>query len=284
MPNLTGYYNARPQFGAASSPIYRDDGQLDEAALRGGGRDPGAYTDAQIAPAPTYTNGNHFAGTNVPMSDQAYSLLTANGGQLPTDRDVLGGGKFGVRGWMNDHPLGVIAAFTALAAGGAAATGGLGGASGSGAASGAGSGTVGWGGAGTGGFSGISSLPSMSAVGGGNAGALAAGGGISGGAGIGLGGYGASAGGGVMNSALGGFGNGLERYAGNLSGLLGGNSSGSNSVSMPSIPSLGILGSPASAQTTMTSSRQDTPLNQTFQRSREYMRTPINFRGATIWV
>lgn len=91
----------------------------------------------------TYTNGHKFAGTNVPMSDAAYRLLTSNGGQLATDKDVMGAGQFGLRGWMGDHPGGVIAAMIAAAAGGAALSGGLGAGAGGGVGGGVGGGTGG---------------------------------------------------------------------------------------------------------------------------------------------
>lgn len=89
-----------------------------------------------------------------------------------TNKDVMGKGRFGMRGWLRDHPVGTIAAFIAAAAGGAAAMGGVGGAGG-----------------GTGGGLGIFSNggeAGLTGVGGGNAGALAASGGITGGAGTGI--------------------------------------------------------------------------------------------------
>lgn len=89
-----------------------------------------------------------------------------------TNKDVMGAGNYGVRGWLKKHPVGAIAAFVALAAGGAVAAGSLGGGS-AGGASGANLGVFS-----NGGTAGIGG------VGGGNAGAVAAGGGISGGAGV----------------------------------------------------------------------------------------------------
>jgi hypothetical protein len=282
MPNLTGYYQARPQLGPSSStPVYRPDGTLDEAAMRGGGLAPGNYQDAPInTAAPTHTNGNHFAGTNVPMSDQAYRLLTANGGQLATDRDVLGGGKFGIRGWMNDHPLGVMAAFIAAAAGGAAlspAAGGGGAASGAGTAAGSGAttgtGIAGFGGAGTGGTA--ANLGADLAgiqMGGGAAGSLAASGGIAGGAGAFGGGLGQLA----MNYP------GLIKQAGGALGLGGGGSSGGSAAPV-AIPQIGMMGSSMQPQP-VSQPRQAMPLNQTMTRARPYMRTPIQFRGTTVWL
>jgi hypothetical protein len=137
-------------------------------------------------------------------------------------RGTLGGGAFGIRAWLRDHPVGTIAAFVALAYGGALAAGyggtaaggagstpelaaanpGLGagvdlGAAvdasvgapvvgGSGAAGGAAGGIAGFGGAGTGG-SAANLATDLSGVqmGGGAAGNLAASGGITGGAGVG---------------------------------------------------------------------------------------------------
>lgn len=240
----------------------------------------------------TYTNGHSFAGTgsrsnpgsgNVPMSDASYQLLMSNLGQIPTDRDVLGGGKFGVRGWLNDHPVGTIAAFIAAAAGGAALSGA---------------------GAGAGGSSSLTTLtPAEQAaitsgltnvpagVGAGGAGTVAGFGGAGtagipadlaadlagtqlGAAGNGLvleGGAGTISGSGALNA--------IGKYGDQLGGLFGGGGSGG---AAPSLPPIGMLGSPAPVQTQQRP--QFAPLNQTMQRSRWYMRTPINYRGATIWL
>lgn len=161
MPQLYGYYQAQPQVSPAGSYLLNAYNGVDEATARGTNT---PYVDTSYLPTPTaadlaarttatagsagYTNGNHFAGTNVPMSDAAYRLLTSNGGQIATDRDVLGGGKYGIRGWMTDHPLGVIAAMIAAAAGGAALSGGAaaGGAGGAGAGGGSGVGLASGGG------------------------------------------------------------------------------------------------------------------------------------------
>jgi hypothetical protein len=85
---------------------------------------------ARVAAMPvTYNNGGHWSGTNVPISDQDVAL----GRNQASDRDVMGAGHYGVRGWANKHPLGVIGvlggltALGGLAGGGAAAAGGGGG-------------------------------------------------------------------------------------------------------------------------------------------------------------
>jgi hypothetical protein len=117
---------------------------------------------AQINSIPdTYRNGGHWAGTNVPISDQDVAL----GRNQASDRDVMGAGNYGVRGWANRHPLGVMGAMIGLtalgglAAGGAAGAG-AGGAGGGGAAGGAGGagiagGLGGGAGAGAGGLEGV---------------------------------------------------------------------------------------------------------------------------------
>lgn len=279
MPDYrTGYYDPRLGMGSGlNTPTYRQDGALDEASLRGGGRAPGVYTDAPLASAPTYFNGNTFAGTGgkpgagrgVPMSDAAYNLASNNGtSPIATDKDVLGGGKVGLRGWMNDHPVGVMAAFIAAAAGGAAlmpeAAGGA--AAGGGATT--GTGITGFGGAGTGGTA-ANLGADLAAVnmGGGAAGSLAASGGITGGAG-------------AFGGGLGQF---ATQYGGQLSDLanMGGNSGGNNSAPMM-MPQQGFMGSQMPAP--MNTSRQTMPLNQTRTRLQAYSRRPMQFGGSTIWV
>jgi hypothetical protein len=261
---------------------YLQNGTLDEASMRGSGQvNPSGYVpDATPMATNTYTNGNTFAGTgsrsnpgggNVPMSDAAYRLISNNGTQaIPTDRDVLGGGKFGVRGWMNDHPVGVMAAFIAAAAGGAAlAPGGAGGAAGGGAGGAAGEagGITGFGGAGTGGMAGnlATDLAGVQ-MGGGAAGSLAASGGIQGGAG-------------AFGGGLGQF---ASQYGSQLSNL-GGNSGNSGGNSAPiMMPQTGFMGSPM--QPPMNTSRQTIPLNQSRTRLQGYSRKPMQFGGSTIWV
>lgn len=51
-------------------------------------------------------------------------------------------------------------------------------------------------------------------------------------------------------------------------------------------PMSGFMGSPMASRPApvQSQSRQSMPLNQTMPRSRGYMRTPINYRGATIWL
>lgn len=105
-----------------------------------------------------------------------------------TNRDVMGGGEYGLRGWMAKHPVGVQAAMIAIAATGAAASGAAAGGGGGGAAA-EGGGAAGWGGAGTANSSlGAFGPGGLATVGGGNAGTLAASGAIAGGSGaVGLG-------------------------------------------------------------------------------------------------
>lgn len=86
----------------------------------------------------TYTNGGHWSGTNVPISDQDL----AAGLNQASDRDVLGAGNYGVRGWSRRHPVGVIGAGIGLMALGGLAAGGLGGGA-AGAAGGTGGGAAG---------------------------------------------------------------------------------------------------------------------------------------------
>jgi hypothetical protein len=141
---------------------------------------------ARVAAMPvSYNNGGHWAGTNVPISDQDVAL----GRNQASDRDVMGAGHYGVRGWANKHPLGVMGAMIGLTAlgglagGGAAAAGGGGGAGGgAGGAAGLGS-AGGLGAAGTTG-SGVAGLEGVTVTGtaGGGSG-LGAGLGMAGGAG-----------------------------------------------------------------------------------------------------
>jgi hypothetical protein len=114
------------------------------------------------------------------MDDPANQRADVRNVTQATNKDTLGKGHYGARGWAKKHPLGVIGAFIAAAAGGASAMGWS-----PGAAGGGGAGATGWGGEGTGGFNGASDFGPGMQVGGGNAGNLANAGGISGGAGIG---------------------------------------------------------------------------------------------------
>lgn len=97
MPLPTGYYNPRLGIGAPPSaqPIYTQSGQLDEEALRNGGQAaPVLNSSTPINTQFTYTNGGHYAGTNVPISDQALRILQQQNG-IATDRDVSGTGGVG---------------------------------------------------------------------------------------------------------------------------------------------------------------------------------------------
>lgn len=226
--DLTGYYRQMLESGA---PM----GGMDEAAARGvptgptGGYTP--YTDemraqiaAQHAAAPQHNNAPNapaFQPTN--PNDPYYQRSDIAPIMQATNRDVLGGGAYGARAWMRDHPVGMIAAMAGLAAGGAGLAGLGGGAAGGAAAAPA---------AGTGGglvqSSGLGYFANggaagMAGVGAGNAGVLASSGAIAGGAGAGLG---AS----LMNYAP---------YAARASSLLGGQQQPAAQAPMPQ----GFMGS-----------------------------------------
>lgn len=118
-----------------------------------------------------------------------------------TNRDLLGNGKYGYRGWMTNHPVGTIAALAALAYGGSLAAGAAGGAGGGAAGGGAAAGGAGGldagtvaalqsgVGAGASGIGGSAAAAGAGATGAGYGGALAAGGAA---AGVGFGGQGTS--------------------------------------------------------------------------------------------
>jgi hypothetical protein len=75
--------------------------------------------------------------------------------------------------------------------------------------------------------------------------------------------------------------NGLTNIGSNyVKGALGGGNGGSSAPQMP----IGMMGaSPMMSQASQPQmSRQ--PLNQTISRFKGYGRTPIQFRGATVWV
>lgn len=91
-------------------------------------------------------------------------------------QDIIPEGKKGFRGWARDHPLGMIAAFTAAAAGGAGLSGLGGGGASTGAGAGAGAGTTGSGlgifsQGGVGGLTGVGSGDMSALVAGGTTGA-----------------------------------------------------------------------------------------------------------------
>lgn len=150
---------------------------------------PVPHNTAASAPAfqPTDPNDPYYQRSDIAP------LLTA------TNRDVMGNGRYGIRGFMRDHPVGVLGAFIGAAAGGAALSGGFG-APGAAATTAGGSATSGFpalapgveagtgAGAASGGGLGVfgaGGSAGLAGVGGGNAGALAAAGGITGGAGTG---------------------------------------------------------------------------------------------------
>lgn len=200
-PNILAGIKARNTSGISTQDIYGANGLISHNERATPTRDTRAG-----APA--------FQGAF--MDDPFFQRSDVAPALLATNRDTAGGGAFGVRNWLHDHPAGTIAAMIAAAAGGAAASGafasGAGASAGGGAAAsggvgggltgtgiGAGEGAAAAGGAGgaagagtaatgagwTGGFSGASSFAPGLSAGGGAAGSLAASGGIAGGAGVG---------------------------------------------------------------------------------------------------
>ena len=72
-------------------------GYWDEAALRGGGGAGSGYVPdyTPVNTQFTYNNGRNFAGTNTPMSDQAYELMLRSQNGIPTTADISGTGGVG---------------------------------------------------------------------------------------------------------------------------------------------------------------------------------------------
>lgn len=182
-----------------------------------------ALVDARRRNAPKHNNAaNAPAFQPANPNDPYYQRSDIAPLLRATNRDV-NPGDYGIHGFLNNHPLGVIAALGGLAVGGAALSGGIGGA-GAGSSGFAAGGTpasvtaAGAGGANTTagglGIFGNGGAAGLAGVGGGNAGALAASGGIAGGAGIG----------GTSAGALGGLSGGLGRVANMLGGTMGGSS------------------------------------------------------------
>lgn len=159
-----------------SAPVYRQDGVMDEAAMRGTntavpytGQAPNQIYHGVIGgdTVDLYGKGPQLTTEQAieRMNDSEATRFAQRIGQMPPEKfaalnpnatpeeladykklydsyqhATLGGGKFGIRGWLNDHPVGAIAAFTALAYGGALAAGyGAGAAGGAGGVGGAGS-------------------------------------------------------------------------------------------------------------------------------------------------
>lgn len=264
-PATQAAVNARNSSGMSTRDIYGQDGQLVSHDVRATPERSGA------ANAPAFQDSAF-------MDDPFYQRSDVIPAISATNRDTLGGGHFGIRGWMNDHPGGTLAAFIAAAAGGAAlAPAGVGaGAAGGTAGAGTGAGTagVGFGGAGTAGIpANLAADFAGTTVGGGAAGNLAAAGGIAGGAGTGIGG------------SLGGSGILSQQSLGNiqqLSGLLGGGkSSGGGSQPIPYIQP--VLGNQQMPQQTQT----PTPMLGAPQEQMPYIPSrgyrARNFMGATIW-
>lgn len=152
-------------------------GNLTEAELRNRGQVAPVYNgDTPIqTDGFTYTNGRKYPGTKGQrMSDQA--LATWGNTPIASERDVLGGGQFGMRNWLHDNPGTVVALAPLLAwggsllAGGGAAAGGAG--AGAGGAGTTGTGLIGAGSTGTG-LVGAGGAGSTGLVGAGSAGAAA---------------------------------------------------------------------------------------------------------------
>jgi hypothetical protein len=200
-----------------------------------------------------------------------------------TNRDVEGNGNFGIRGWMNEHPLGVMGAFAALAAGGAALSG-LGGAGGASGAAAQHALPASYGAGGAGGLQTSSGLGifanggagGMANVGVGNAGVLANSGAIAGGAGgAGLGGLGGT------------LANGATRYAGTINDLLGAASGGGGgNVELPYMGLGSNYGKPTQQQQPqrMLGSQMPNILPSMNQPLQNFGRKPLQFSGQTVWV
>lgn len=287
MPLPTGFFSTQqPLPNTQQPPEFQSVAERD-AWYRANGT---PHNNAANAPAfqPTNPNDPYYQRSDIAPFIQA------------TNRDVLGGGKFGIRGWTLQHPVGTMAALLALtAAGGVAGGAGAGGAAGGGA---------GGGGIGSGLGSAVGegfSAGVGEAVGGSAGGAFgsALGAGAAGaGTGAAAGGWGNSSGQLTMGNASdygaanhglvldGGAGTGVPswlssagQYADQFSGLLGGGQQGGggSGYAMPAMPSGGFMGSQAPA---MQGRKQSQPLSQARLRFRGYQRTPMNFNGTTIWV
>lgn len=198
-----------------------------------------------------------------------------------TNRDVLGNGRFGIRGWLNDHPVGAMAAMIGLAAGGAALMPAAGAGAGTGAAGGTAATSAGAGGAATGGigagfgtnagglgYFANGGTAGLAGLGGGNAGALAASGAITGGAG--------AMGGGMLGN--------LTNNAGRINSLLGAaqeqEPQGGQPMQMPQMqrqpPQQSMFGS-MPLQPPILPGVPQGPLQG-------FSRRPYKFAGQTIWM
>jgi hypothetical protein len=314
---LRGTFTSAPNFShlpQPGSPEYEANLAARNAQVYSNSQGRGYTVDTMGPDGPVRQTGvaaPFRTGANAP----AYQSLDPNNPLLPgdsaaTNRDLLGGGAFGIRRWMRDHPVGVILGTGALAAGGAALAGGFGG--GAGAAGGAAGGaaapagasiTAGEaviGGAGAAGTSALNaSVPSLAPLLSGASSGFAgygslggfqpnsglgvfANGGQAGMAGVGGGNAGALAASGALSSTPGWLST-ATQYADELGSLLsaanGGGSGGGGQIPLQ-MPSIGMMGSSVAPPT----NRQSSPLNQSFTRFRGYGRKPMQFRGATIWV
>jgi hypothetical protein len=330
-------------------------GYYDESRLRGGGNGSGYVPETTpINTQFTYTNGRNFAGTNTPMSDQAYEQLMRSLGAIPTSADVMGTGGVGnslvkagefeldhvgnIFEGLADQPERLIFGFDPLVGqrasnyvsgrnedplvnqmGGATsqqiadyeAKHGLNSAGGAQGLHNAAAGTAGIVAAGTlanGGFggggqgnglytmtpaeqaqitSGLTNVP----AGVGNSGVMGFGGAGTGGipSQLSMGNaaeYGAAGNGLVLEGGAGTIGGSwlpkVMEYGPKVAGALnqgGGGGGGSAPMAMPQIG--GMMGSQAPV---MQPKRQAPQLNQSITRFRGYGRTPLQFRGTTVWL
>jgi hypothetical protein len=187
-----------------------------------------------------------------------------------TNRDVMGGGQYGVRNWVRDHPVGTIIAGTALTAGGALAAGGWMGAGVGGAAAPAAGGAAAPGSSSGLGYFANGGVGGIGTLGSGNAGVLAATpGAIQGGSGlVGLG-----------STGLGGF---LGSHAGSLNSLLGGGQQQGAQGGGQAMPSININ----QPQQQQAAQRPQQAILPGMQQSpiQGFTRRPYQFNGATIWM
>jgi hypothetical protein len=108
-PEIAAGVEARNKSGISTRDIYGPDGQVSH--------------EERATPKRDNSAGARNFQDSAFMDDPFYQRSDVKAAIQATNKDVLGGGKFGIRGWMNDHPLGVMAAFIAAAAGGAALAG-----------------------------------------------------------------------------------------------------------------------------------------------------------------
>lgn len=213
------YAQSSPAMDPASMPQsnpyagYNPNGFQDNGYGNATGSGYDAATQAAVAARPTIqrdTSAGALSFQPQNPNDPYYQRSDIAPFMQATNRDVMGGGKFGVRGWMNEHPVGMIGAMTGLAAGGA----------------------------------GLASLFGGGGAGAGTAGLVAGGGAPAGGSiAAGLGGAGAAGGAGWL-STLGSLASGP--LSGLLGSLVGGKPSGGGAGQQPGAGGSAALGDPRS--------------------------------------